>query len=208
MIKNKTDYIFYRESDRIISGRNKKTFFDGIKLFFIPDSISDFMTLLRTVEYYENCSKNILDKIKSKYFKHKFRKKSLQLGFSIPPNVFGPGLFIPHYGTIVINSKATVGANCVLHTSTCITAKDYIEMGNNVYISTGAIIAGNLKINDNVTIGANSLLNKSFNETDVLLAGSPATIIKKRKAWYLEDGVQYENRVNEIMELKKKLYSH
>jgi serine O-acetyltransferase len=38
-----------------------------------------------------------------------------RLGFTIPRNVFGPGLSIQHAGMIVVNNKARVGANCMLH---------------------------------------------------------------------------------------------
>jgi len=206
MIKSKKDYFFYREADRIISGRAKKTFTGLLKLFLVPDHIGAFMGYLRAVEYYTNCNTGILGKLKLHYFKNRFRKTSLQLGFSIPPNCFGAGLFIPHYGTIVINSKARVGANCVLHTCVCITAKDSISAGDNVYFSTGVILAGNIEIKDNITIGANSLVNKNVDETNVLIGGSPAKVIRERKAWFLEDGKEYEQRVNEINKLKTRLY--
>ena len=206
MIKNKTDYFFYKEADRIISGRVPKSFLVRLKLLLVPDPIGKFMCLLRAVEYYDNCSTGIAGKLKGKFYKQQFRKTSLKLGFSIPPNVFGPGLFIPHYGTIVINAKARVGANCVLHTSTCITAKEGINIGDNFYFSTGSILAGNIQLNDSVTVGANSLVNKSFTETNVLIGGSPAKVLRERKAWFLEDGNEYEQRVNKINELKMSLY--
>jgi serine O-acetyltransferase len=206
MIKSKKDYFFYKEADRILSGREERTLCNRLKLFLVPDPVGEFMRLLRAVEYYQNCPTGIFGKLKLHYFKYRFRKISLKLSFSIPANIFGPGLFIPHYGTITINSRACVGANCVLHTCVCITAKEQIIIGDNVYISTGSIIAGNIEINDNVTVGANSLVNKSFNETNVLIGGSPAKVIMERKAWFLEDGKDYEQRIIEINELKNKLY--
>lgn len=206
MIKNRKDYFFYKEADRIISGRIKKTFRARIKLFFVPDHIGKFMGLLRAVEYYQNCGSGMLGKFILQYYKHRFRVLSLKLGFNIPPNVFGPGLFIPHYGTIVINHKAKAGANCVLHTCVCITAKERISIGDNAYFSTGAILAGNIEIKDSVTIGANSLVNKNVEESNVLVGGSPAKVVRARKAWFLEDGERFEQRVNEINELKNDLY--
>lgn len=44
----------------------------------------------------------------------------IKLGFSIGYDVFGYGLHIPHYGTIVVNGICKIGNYAVLHTSTCI----------------------------------------------------------------------------------------
>lgn len=206
MIKSKTDYYFYKEADRIISGREKRTLLLQLKLFFLPDHIWSFLILLRKTEYHLNCGKGMLGKLKANYFKYRFYKLSLKLGFSIPPNVFGPGLTIPHYGTIVINRKATVGANCVLHTSTCINVKEQVNLGDNTYISTGVIIAGNVVLGDSVTISANSFVNKNIEGTNILVGGSPAKVIKERKAWYLEDGDEYAERMGIINQLKNTLY--
>lgn len=106
----------------------------------------------------------------------------MKLGFSIPINVFGPGLSIPHYGTIVVNSNARIGANCRLHVGVNIGASGgSIKapcLGDNVYIGPGAIIFGDIQIADNVTIGANATVNRSCGQANVVLAGSPANIVK------------------------------
>ncbi len=52
--------------------------------------------------------------------KAQFKYMSMKLGFSIPLSVFGPGLSICHYGTIVVNGKGSVGANCRIQTDTLI----------------------------------------------------------------------------------------
>lgn len=84
----------------------------------------------------------------------------LKLGFSIARNVFGYGLVIPHYGTIVVGSGNIIGNYCVLHTSTCITAGNK-RIGNGFYCSTGAKILDDVVIGDNVTVGANAVVNKN-----------------------------------------------
>jgi len=105
----------------------------------------------------------------------------LKLGFTIPINVFGPGLSIAHYGTIVVSQHASVGANCRLHAGVNIGAsagqKGAPEIGNNVYIGPGAIIFGNIKIADGVSIGANATVNKSFETNNVVVAGTPARVV-------------------------------
>ena len=206
MIKNKLDFIYYTESDRILAGR--KNYFCGFLL--VPttvDPIGKFMYLLRSVEFYENCKSNFIRKIVKSYYKYRFKRISIQLGFSIPLNVFGPGLYIPHYGTIIVNSNCTVGANCVLHTSVCIAGSERKTIGDNAYFSTGVIVAGGIALADNITISANSLVNKSFSEENILIGGTPAKILKNRQAWYFQDGEEYMRRVLEIEQLYSKLYA-
>lgn len=109
---------------------------------------------------------------------------SVHLGFSIPLNVFGPGLCIAHRGTIVINKNARVGENCRIHACTNIGSnRDDVsapQIGNNVYIGPGAKIFGDVVIADNIAIGANSVVNKSFYEKGISIAGIPAKKINTK----------------------------
>jgi len=52
-------------------------------------------------------------------------------------------------------------------------SKCSINVGNNVYISVGAIILGPITIGDNVVIGAGSVVNKDI-PNNVIVAGVPA----------------------------------
>lgn len=129
-------------------------------------------------------------------------KLSVKLGFTIPPNVFGPGLNIPHYGPIVINSNAKIGANCRIHNCVNIGTKAGFsdlapKIGNNVYIGPGAKIFGDIEIADGIAIGANSVVNKSFIEKGIGIAGVPAKKINDRGS----DGLLI--KANEILALKK-----
>lgn len=109
---------------------------------------------------------------------------SLRLGFTIPLNVFGPGLSIAHRGTIVINKDTRVGENCRIHACTNIgSGKGSVsapQIGNNVYIGPGAKIFGDIVIADNIAIGANSVVNKSFYEKGISIAGIPAKKINAK----------------------------
>ncbi|WP_339839805.1 serine acetyltransferase [uncultured Maribacter sp.] len=181
MIKSKTDYLNYLEADRIAL-KKANTFYQKTKDFFYPDYIWDFQKCLRKLEFYYNCKRSMLGKIYLIFLKIKFRKKSLKLGFSIPANVFGPGLAIVHYGTIVVNPNAKVGSNCRIHPCTNIGASggnpEAPQIGDNVYIGPGAKIYGNIQLGNNIAIAANSSVNKSFIENDIMIAGSPAKKIK------------------------------
>lgn len=104
---------------------------------------------------------------------------SLKLGFSISPNVFGPGLSIAHAGTIIINGGAKIGENCRLHACVNIgTAAGHSDkapiIGNNCYIRSGVKMYGNIVLGDGIAIGANAVVNKSFNENNIAIAGVPA----------------------------------
>lgn len=206
MIRSKIDYVFYTKADRIISGRENKF----VGLFFAPlflDPVGKFMYLLRSVEYYNNCRTDFAGKIILKYYNYRFKSISIKLGFSIPINIFGPGLYIPHYGTIVINKNCIVGANCVLHTSVCIAGSEKKVIGDNAYFSTGVIVAGNVVLADNISISANSFVNKSFSQKNVLIGGSPAKILKNRLEWFKEDSDIFNNRIFEIENIKRSLNS-
>ena len=107
----------------------------------------------------------------------------MKLGFSIGPNVFGPGLNIAHYGTIVVNGNAKVGKNCWIYPGANIGANtegptDVPVIGDNVYIGPGAKIFGRINIADNISIGANAVVTKSFIKPGVTIAGIPARVIK------------------------------
>lgn len=112
--------------------------------------------------------------------KYKFRKISVKLGFSIPINVFGSGLSLPHRGNIIVNPQTRIGENCRIHVGVNIGAHHdkAPKIGNNVYIGPGAIIFGDIEIADNVSIRANATVNKSVLEPNSVVAGTPAKVVK------------------------------
>jgi serine O-acetyltransferase len=183
MIKTKADYLYYLKKDKVALGIKSNGLESKIINILSPNPIWTFQKTLRKLEYYTNCNKSGLNKLYYYYLKYKFKKKSIKLGFSIPINVFGPGLSIVHYGTIVINSNAKVGKNCRIHACVNIGAsggeKEAPQLGDNIYIAPGAKIYGNIKIANNTAIGANAVVNKTSNDESILLAGNPAKKIKE-----------------------------
>jgi serine O-acetyltransferase len=207
-IKDRIDLTFYIEADRIISGRSETTSLQSkVYKIMCPDYLERFMVTLRQLEYYKNCKRNVKDKILYILLKKRFNNLSLKLGFSIPLNCFGPGLFIPHWGTIVVNHNCTVGRYAVLHTSTCIAGSEAKKIGDGFYLSSGSIITGECIVGDNVTVGGGSFVNLSCINSYSLVVGTPAQIKKQRKPWYVEDGETYLNRINMIEELELILYA-
>ena len=103
----------------------------------------------------------------------------MKLGFTIPKNVFGPGLCIVHVGPIIVSPKAKVGCNCRIHPCTCIWANyGAPTLGDNVYVGPGAKLYGNITIGNNVAIGANAVVNCSFGD-NVTIGGIPAKILSE-----------------------------
>ncbi|MGZ4849016.1 MAG: serine O-acetyltransferase [Halobacteriota archaeon] len=100
-------------------------------------------------------------------------------------NVFGPGLLISHWGTIVVHPNAKVGANCELQNDTHIALKTgdgkAPKIGDNVFIGAGARILGDIELADWVAVGANVVVTKSFTEPHITIAGIPARKIGDRK---------------------------
>ena len=142
--------------------------------------------------------------VKYAYYRMRYDRIEKKLGFSIGYDVFGYGLTIPHYGTIVVGGNNKCGNYCVLHTSTCITGNGKI-IGDALYLSTGAKITSKITLGDNISVGANSVVNKSFIDGNIMIAGAPAKIIKPMDAWYVRDGQSYSDKVKSVENLKHKM---
>lgn len=180
MIQSKQDLKQYLESDKNALKRNKSHpgHFDYVWRFEIA---------LRKLEYYTNCSKSggILHPALLLFFKYNKKKLGVRCGFSIPANVFEEGLSIAHMGTIVVNENARIGKNCRLHVCTNIGTAAGIEgqaptIGDNSYIGPGAKIFGPITIGNGIAIGANAVVNKSFEMNNVSIAGVPAKVISDK----------------------------
>lgn len=182
MIRNNQDYKHYLTCDKNALGIKDSTLIQRIHLLVFPNYIWNFQRILRKSEYYKNCRRDFIGKLIYVYYRRRLDKYSLKLGFSIPENVFGPGLAIVHYGSIVVNGAAKIGKNCRIHASTNIGAsggsKKAPIIGDNVYIGPGAIIFGEITIGNNNAISANATVNKTIEEENKMIAGTPAKVIK------------------------------
>lgn len=196
MITSKKEYYIYLETDR----KSLELRFNIKNLLF--NKVWRFQRLLRHYEYRLNCRNKGINKIINLWFFYRYRKIGSSLNFTIAPNVFGAGLSIAHYGTIVINDSVRIGRNCRIHTCTNIgrnvNEKNTPVLGDNVYIGPGAVIFGEIKIADNVYIGANAVVNKSILQANVVIAGVPAKIISthefKRVDYYDETCIDFKER--------------
>lgn len=203
-ITSKKELKFYISADLMMNrGYFKYTFKKKIIGWIHSDYIIKYLKALRKTEYYINMGKE--KSICSLINRHRLSTLGLKLGFSISPNVFGYGLVIPHFGTIVVGDGNKIGNYAVLHTSTCIT-QGQKRIGDGLYLSTGAkIINNNITLANAVTIAANAVVNDSFVNSNCLLAGIPAVEKRERAIWFDNDGEKYQVRVEKIKEMAMKM---
>jgi len=104
-------------------------------------------------------------------------------GVSLPYCVsLGPGLYIGHYGTIIIHPDAVVGANCNILQGVTIgisgrgSRRGVPRIGDRVHICANAVLAGKIVIGDDVTVGACSLVVTDAPSSSTLV-GVPAKIV-------------------------------
>jgi len=178
VIQSKEDYIYYLEADRLSLDQTKK------KPSFFGDEVWKFERLLRKVEYYKNCRTDFFSKMYLLFLKWKFHNLSIKLGYHIEPNIFGPGLAL-HWQQVGIHGAAKIGANCLMQSGVNIGTKAgessaVPKIGDNVYIGPGVKIFGDITIADNIAIGANSVVNKSFLEPGISIGGIPAKKISDK----------------------------
>ena len=105
MIQSKQDYKYYLERDRQASGIPRfESLMSKLQELLFPNYIWQFIKALRYLEYCQNVKNHKLGGVICWLCaKYRYRKISIKLGFSIPPNVFGPGLSLAHTGNIIIN---------------------------------------------------------------------------------------------------------
>ena len=189
MINTYDELKFYIQQDNIANGRNKlakpRWYSNSSK-----NLIHKFLILLRKVEYYEK-KKSLIKILYFNILKYKFNRLSVKLGFFIMPNVFGHGLAIAHSGPIIVNDLAKIGKNCRIYVGVNIGVNESInskggidgdipKLGDNIYIGPGAKIFGKIIIANNIAVGANAVVTKSFLEENITIAGVPAKKISNK----------------------------
>jgi len=141
-----------------------------------------YIRTLRLLEYVTNCRGSRLLQV---YLRLRLVQIGTHVGFSIPANVFGPGLGLPHRGDIIVNNNAQIGVNCRVHVGVNIgTQAGPVQLvpkiGDNCYIGPGAKLFGNIVIGPNTVIAANAVVNRSFPEGNCTVGGIPARIISNK----------------------------
>ncbi len=111
---------------------------------------------------------------------------SVRYGISIPYNTcIGPGLYIGHYGGIVVNDSAFIGEDCNINHEVTIGVKyggrnpGVPAIGDRVYLGPGCKVIGGICLGNDVAVGANSVVVESVPDFGVA-AGVPAKVISSK----------------------------
>jgi serine O-acetyltransferase len=109
-------------------------------------------------------------------------------GISLPPECeVGPGFYIGHFGTTLINPRVRIGRCCNIANGVIIGSggrgeihgKDregVPEVGDRVFIGPGAVVFGPIRIGNDASIGANSVVHRSVPDRAVV-SGVPARVV-------------------------------
>ena len=104
-------------------------------------------------------------------------------GMSIAPQAtIGPGLYVGHFGGVVVNGDAVLGAHVNLSQGVTIgvggrgDARGCPRIGDRCYIGPGAKLFGAITLGDDVAVGANAVVTRSAEPRSVLV-GSPARVV-------------------------------
>lgn len=121
---------------------------------------------------------------KIKYFLYYLRPLS-SLMIATPSEKFGAGTYIQHGFATIIAAKS-IGKNCWINQQVTIGYNDSHKygygqpsIGNNVRVSAGAKVCGNITIGDNSTIGVNAVAIKDVPENSIVIP-SPMMLIRER----------------------------
>lgn len=103
-------------------------------------------------------------------------------GFQVPLKTkIGYGLYIGHFGSVIVNVKSIIGNNCNLSPGVTIgqisegAKQGCPTIGDNVWIGTNSVIVGKITIGDNCHICPNSFV--TFNvPPNSLVIGNPSII--------------------------------
>jgi len=97
----------------------------------------------------------------------------------------GPGLYLGHFGNIIVNGDAVIGSNCNLSQGVTIGVSGRRErrgvprVGDRVYFGANAVAAGKITIGDDVIIGGNSLATADV-PPHCTVVGVPAVIVSDK----------------------------
>ena len=156
----------------------KRTFVGGVFPITENDAIFKYQKRLRKTEYYLNTGK------KAMYYLSLVRLNRLRFkyGMKVRLNSCGKGLCIVHLGSVITNGD--IGEDARLFVNSAIVSNGGGEreprLGNHVTLFTNAVVCGDVKIGNNNIIGANSVVTKDFEETNIIIAGTPAKKIRNR----------------------------
>lgn len=138
---------------------------------------------LRWLRKEEKYSSNKWGRYLSYWYRGRKNRLGARLGFIISAGCFEEGLRLEHFGSVIVNPKARIGKNCIIHGNCCIgSTGGYPDespvIGDNVDIGQFAQILGKIRIADNVKIGAGAVVVTDILTPGVTVVGIPGKVLK------------------------------
>jgi serine O-acetyltransferase len=106
-------------------------------------------------------------------------------GFEISPmTAIGPGLYLGHFGGVVISPYAVLGSNCNIAQGVTIGAasrgarKGAPVLGDRVWVGANAVIVGRVTIGDDALIGPGAYVNFDVPAMSIVI-GNPGQIVSQ-----------------------------
>lgn len=106
------------------------------------------------------------------------------LGCTIPYSaLLEEGVNIAHFHGIVIHQNSKIGAKTIIYQNVCIGGRNGSGgaiIGQNCILGAGSCVLGNIKIGNNVKIGANAVVLKDIPD-NCTAVGVPAQIVNTKE---------------------------
>lgn len=148
-----------------------------------------FLTIFRLTQHYRTKNRLLFY-----FFFLWLRRLKVKYGIDISYRTqIGKGLYIGHFGTIVVHGDAVIGDYCNISQGITIGTNNYGSkkgvpiIGNKVFIGPNAGVFGKITIGNNVTIGANSVVTESIDSNQSVVAPKPIIVNKDLSSYYIHN---------------------
>ncbi len=171
-------------------GINKVTSWIVLRsIFFSRTPGLRFMCVLRPLQFYL-----VRSRVLAAFFYPLYQRLKYKYGFDISYRTkIGSGLYLGHFGGVVVHGDTVIGDNCNLSHGVTIGISNHGKrkgiptIGNNVFIGPGAVIFGKIRIGDNVTIGANTVVNVDVPDNATVINNGSIIIDKNLSDYYIHN---------------------
>ena len=166
-----------------------KRYYDRVP-FLKPIQIR-YQIIYRKASFYKKKS------IRGFFYRMRLQRLSEKSGIQLPTKTqIGKGLFIGHFGTIIVNPDAVLGENVNIAPGIIIgktnrgDKKGVPIIGNRVWIGANAVIVPGVHIGKNTVIGAGSVVTRDI-PANVVAVGNPCRVLRpigeKDREFYFRD---------------------
>ena len=160
-----------------------KARYNGVNVTFfrkVKNPALSYTLALRKVQYLKG---KRFRKISLAIAKWKLFRWSVKYGYQIGHDAkIGKGLYLGHYGTIVVNGACKIGDNVNIAVGVTLgqenrgKRKGTPTILNNVFIGANSVVVGNITVGNNVLIAPLTLVNFDVPDNSIVI-GNPAKII-------------------------------